>query len=96
MSCANVAAGSIMARASVDGSECGRRARERGAVVHGCVGKGVQRIGVAGTCQSGVQDTSGNVGLALGHVRYVYGHVLHCWGCSGGLLGVVDALGASL
>ena len=69
---------------------------ERGAVVHGCVGKAAQRVGATRTCQSGVQDALGNVGLAWGHARHVYGHVLHCWGCSGGLLGVIDALGTSL
>ena len=69
---------------------------ERGAVAHGCVGKGAQRVGAAGTCRSGVQDASGNVGLTWGCARRVYGHVLRRWGCSGGLLGVIDALGASL
>ena len=71
-------------------------AHERGAMAHGCMGKGVQHVGTAGMCRSGVQDASGNVGLAWGHARHVYSHVLRHWGCSSGLLGVVDALGASL
>ena len=71
-------------------------AHERGAVAHGCVGNGAQLVGAAGTCRSGVQDASGNVGLTWERARRVYGHVLRRWGCSGGLLGVIDALGASL
>ena len=78
------------------GASSAGRAHERGAVAHGCVGKGAPRIGAAGTCRSGVQDASGNVGSAWGHARCVYGHVLRRWGCSSGLLGVIDALGVSL
>ena len=74
----------------------GTSGRAVGAVAHGCVGKGAPHIGAAGMCRSGVQDASGNVGLAWGHARRVYGHVLRRWGCSGGLLGVVDALGTLL
>ena len=56
---------------------------------------GMSEEGMAAWGMSRTHWALGNVVLAWGHVRHVCGHVLRHWGCSSGLLGVIDALAAS-
>ena len=72
---AGVCWNAVGALAVAAGALSAGRVHERGAVAHGCVGKGAQRVGVAGMCWSGPKHAEVSHGQAWTTASVGVGHV---------------------